>query len=93
VTADDLEHGSTKVLKRIAVVTFPQIKLVVENEMQDIELRVNFFLVNLWEDILLRLFLIHGSAFHWTMASKDFSLSYKKSSFALGCKNSDFCCP
>ena len=43
MAADDLEHGSTEFLERIAVVTFAQIKLVVGDGMQDIELRVYLF--------------------------------------------------
>lgn len=43
VAADDLEHGYTEFLERIAVVTFAQIKLIVADGMQDIELRVYLF--------------------------------------------------
>jgi len=43
VAADDLEHGYTEFLERIAMVTFAQIKLVVADGMQDIELGVYLF--------------------------------------------------
>ena len=43
MAADDLEHGYTEFLERIAVVTFAQVKFVVADWMRDLELRVYLF--------------------------------------------------
>ena len=43
MAADDLEHGYTEFLKRIAVETFAQVKFVVANGMRDVELGVYLF--------------------------------------------------
>ena len=43
MAADDLKHGYTEFLERIAVVTFAQVKFVVADGMQDFELRVYLF--------------------------------------------------
>lgn len=43
MAADYLEHGYTEFLKRIAVVTFAQVKFVVADGMRDVELGVYLF--------------------------------------------------
>ena len=43
MAADDLEHGYTDFLECIAAVMFAQVKLVVADRMQGVELRVYLF--------------------------------------------------
>ena len=43
MATDDLEHGYTEFVKRIALVTFTQVKFVVADGMRDVELGVYLF--------------------------------------------------